>query len=107
MSASWRLLIRGRPPSALPPFRGAPSWPPTVTTGHGRAGPAGPVPLGRQYLVEGAADYGGQLGSGEEVDIQPGLGPAVVPDREAAVTVLLEAPVRVLEVSAAARPDRR
>jgi hypothetical protein len=52
----------------------------------------------RQHRVEGAADGRGQFGGGEEMDVQPGLGPAAVADREAAVPVLLEAPVRVLDV---------
>jgi hypothetical protein len=72
------------------------------------------VQAGRQHGVEGPAHDRGQFGGGEEMDVQPGLGPAAVADREAAIAMLLEPPVRVLDTGAgrvdpdaeqAARPD--
>ena len=55
---------------------------------------------GRQHGVECAAHDRAQFGADEEMDVQPRLGPAAVADREAAVVVLLEPPVRVFDVGA-------
>ena len=60
----------------------------------------GDVLAGRQHGVEGAAQHRGQFGAGEEMDVQPRLGPAAIADREAAVVMLLEPPVRVLDIGA-------
>src|SRR5580704_15536377 len=93
---SRRSVAAVRPGPSVAPPDGLPLGP---LAAPGRR-PQSALPPRRQYRAESPADHGGQFGGGKEMDVQPGLGPAAVADREAAVAMLLPALVRVLDVRA-------